>query len=185
MFKKIFITLLFLNFMAVDYSYASNNSAKKLAIPKVILQLDAITIDRLVEDKIYIEITEYSNLHKAKEYRIPTYPKHWLIKDLPKLKNIELWQGAVNKLENIELVVSVVDNDFPPFDSDRPLGSVKLKLENKHNLININWDSANFKEPIQIEKISHTKSPNHVKFKMKNQNSEYIIGFVVKVINLD
>jgi hypothetical protein len=51
-------------------------------------------------------------VNKPKEYRIPSYPKHWLAQDFPKLKNTTLWQGKINSIENKELVISLVNNSF-------------------------------------------------------------------------
>lgn len=180
MLKKFFITLLFFNFLIINCLYAKNNLEKRSngSNPaKIILKLKSITVNKLVKDKVYIEITEYSNIAKSKEYRIPSYPKHWLAQDFTKLKNTTLWQGTINKLENKELVISLVNNYFPPLENDKPLGSIKLTLNNNKNKIGINWDNAKFKEAIQIEKIPNKNFPNYATFKMKNKKSEYIIEF--------
>ena len=179
--KFLFVLLVLLNFN-INYLYANDNTIKKSPQTEAILKLDTITVNKSVKDKIYMEITEYSNIARAREYRIPTYPKHWLVKDLPKLKNTVLWQGIVKQSENKELIISLVENDFPPLDSDEPLGSIKLILNNKNNKVNINWDNAGFKEPIQIQKVTDKQSPNHIKFKMKNKHNEYTIEFLV-IIN--
>lgn len=181
MLKKFFIALLFLNFIIINCLHAENNLEKKsnsTNSAKIILKLKSITVDKLVKDKIYIEITEYSNIAKPKEYRTPSYPKHWLAQDFSKLKNTILWQGTINKLETKELVISLVNNYFPPLENDKPLGSVKLTLNNnKKNKVDISWDNAKFKEAIQIEKISNKNFPNYATFKMKNKTSEYVIEF--------
>ena len=180
MLKKFFITLLFFNFIIINSLYAKNNLEKKSNDnnpAKIILKLKSITVNKLVKDKVYMEITEYSNVAKPKEYRIPSYPKHWLAQDFPKLKNTTLWQGTIDKIENKELVISLVNNYFPPLENDRPLGSIKLTLNNNKNKIGISWDNAKFKEAIQIEKISNKNFPNHATFNMKNKTSEYIVEF--------
>jgi len=181
MFKKtLFLLFVFLQCIILNCSHAHDSDFNNSNPTEVIVKLDAITVNKPVKDKIYIEITEYSSINKAKEYRIPTYPKHWLIKDLPKLKNTILWNGIIQDSENKKLIISLVDNDYPPLDSDQPLGSVKLTLTNKNDKINIDWDKAGFKEPINIQKISSSDGSEHVTFKMQSKRSEYTVGFFVK-----
>ena len=181
MFKKtLFLLFVFLQCIILNCSHAHDSDFNNSNPTEVIVKLDAITVNKPVKDKIYIEITEYSSINKAKEYRIPSYPKHWLIKDLPKLKNTTLWKGTIQDSENKKLIISLVDNDFPPLDSDQPLGSVKLTLTNKNDKINIDWDKAGFKEPINIQKIASNDGSDHVIFKMQGKRSEYTVGFFVK-----
>lgn len=134
-----------------------------------------------LKDKICLQITEYSNLNEAKEYRIPSYPKHWLHRDLFKLRNIMLWQGVVESLESKDLILSLVETNFLPLNSDKSLGSIKLKLDNKDpdQNLKIFWDKAGFKERTKIRKIINKKCSNYVVFYMEGKNSNYVISFYV------
>ena len=133
-----------------------NNEANINSNVEVKVYLDAIKLNKSIkqENKVYLQITEYSNLTQAKEHRIPTYPKHWLQRDLLKLKNIILWKGVVESLETKRLIISLVDNEFISLRGDESLGSVKLILDNQNQeqKINIVWEKAGFKEPVQIKK---------------------------------
>ena len=132
------------------------------------------------KNRIYMQVTEYSNINRPKEYRIPTYPKHWLQQDFLKITDIRLWKGLVKSREKKELIISLIENEFPPLDSDEDLGSIKLVLDNQaqnDQKIKIIWDKANFKEPIQIKKIISKDSPHYVTFNMQGKNSDYTLSF--------
>ena len=189
--KKLLLWLIILTCIAVNAEHInsvdnSNNEANINPNVEVKVYLDAIKLNSSTkpENKIYIQITEYSNIHHAKEHRIPTYPKHWLQRDLLKLKNIILWQGVVESLETKKLVISLVENEFISLRGDESLGSVKLILDNQdqeqNQKINITWDKAGFKEPIQIKKIINKKLPNHIAFQMQGKHSDYLVKFYVK-----
>ena len=161
-----------------------NNEANINSNVEVKVYLDTIKLNKSIkqENKVYLQITEYSNLTQAKEHRIPTYPKHWLQRDLLKLKNIILWKGVVESLETKRLIISLVDNEFISLRGDESLGSVKLILDNQNQeqKINIVWEKAGFKEPVQIKKIIDQKQPNHVAFTMHGKHSDYLVRFYVK-----
>lgn len=161
-----------------------NNEANINSNVEVKVYLDTIKLNKSIkqENKVYLQITEYSNLTQAKEHRIPTYPKHWLQRDLLKLKNIILWKGVVESLETKRLIISLVDNEFISLRGDESLGSVKLILDNQNQeqKINIIWEKAGFKEPVQIKKIIDQQHPNHVAFIMHGKHSDYLVRFYVK-----
>lgn len=170
--------------------FAINNISDATNINPIIetkLYLEDIIVttnvnNKKYKDKIYIQITEYSDIKHAKEYRIPMYPKHWLQQDLLKLKNILLWHNLVESLESKKLIISLVEQEFQPLESDQSLGSIKLILDNKNQgkKMRINWDVAGFKEKIQIKKIINKKSPNTIMFNMQGKNGDYIVKFYVK-----
>jgi len=192
MFKKfLLLWLIILTCVTVNADNISNidnsdNEANVNPNVEVKVYLDEIKLNKATkpENKIYIQITEYSNISHAKEHRIPTYPKHWLKRDLLKLKNIILWQGVVESLETKQLIISLVENEFISLRGDESLGSIKLILDNQNQdqnqKINIAWDNAGFKEPIQIKKIINKKLPNHIVFQMQGKHSDYLVKFYVK-----
>lgn len=149
---------LYLEYIKIDTKY--NNTIKKH------------------KDRLYIQVTEYSDITPSKEYRIPMYPKHWLANDLAKLKNILLWQNTIESCENKKLIISLIDQEFPPLENDQSLGSVKLVLCNKNSKkLQVNWDAAGFKENVQIKKIFNKKSPNTIIFSMQGKNGDYLVKF--------
>lgn len=181
MVKKLLLYLIFLT--ATELSTASIDSNINPNI-ELKIYLDAIKVNKPIKpkDKIYIQVTEYSNIYKPKEHRIPAYPKHWLQRELSGLKNILLWHGVVESLEKKELIISLIEQELLPLNSDEPLGSVKLIMDNKHQgqKMLINWEQAGLKENVNIKKIkTKTKSTktSQVIFEMQGKNSNYLIKF--------
>jgi len=111
-----------------------NNNPATIKLYLEYIKIDTKNNDPIKKHKnrLYIQITEYSDIKHSKEYRIPMYPKHWLAKDLAKLNKILLWQNTIDSCENKKLIISLIDQEFPPLENDQSLGSVKLVLNNNN-----------------------------------------------------
>ncbi len=132
----------------------TKNTAKKAADSKkpvnttpVILTLEDIqvikTAAHLSGDEIYVNITEYSSVDKPAMHRIPEYPSHWLSKYIDKVKDVTLWQKPIQDEESVELIISVVESDAPPWDVDDLIGSVKLKVYIEKGKLEQEWSIPN------------------------------------------
>lgn len=177
--KILLLALVWLISLNKSFAVINNNPAT------VKLYLEYIKIDSSYnntstkhKNRLYIQVTEYSDIKHSQEYRIPMYPKHWLIKDLSKLKNILLWKNNIDFCENKKIIISLIDQAFPPLDNDQSLGSVKLILHNKKSRrLQVTWDAAGFKEDVQIKKIFNKKSPNTITFSMQSKQGSYLLKF--------
>jgi hypothetical protein len=122
------------------------NSAKTHTTP-VILTLEKIEVVRTAEnlsgDQVYVNITEYSSIDKPTMHRIPEYPSHWLSKYIDKVKNVPLWNKPIKDAESVELIISVVESDAPPWDVDDLIGSVKLKVYIEKGKLEQEWSIPN------------------------------------------
>ena len=113
----------------------------------VILMLENIevvkTAEHLSADDIYVNITEYSSVDKPAMHRIPEYPSHWLSKFASKIKQVSLWKKSIQDGESVELIISVIESDAPPWDVDDLIGSVKLKVYMEKGKLQQEWSIPN------------------------------------------
>lgn len=125
----------------------SADSTKPAHTTPVVLTLEDIqvvkTAAHLSGDEIYVNITEYSSVDKPAMHRIPEYPSHWLSKYIDKVKDVTLWQKPIQDEESVELIISVVESDAPPWDVDDLIGSVKLKVYIEKGKLEQEWSIPN------------------------------------------
>lgn len=182
----------------------TKNTAKKTADAKkpvhttpVILTLEDIqvikTAAHLSGDEIYVNITEYSSIDKPAMHRIPDYPSHWLSKYIDKVKDITLWQKPIQDGESVELIISVVESDAPPWDVDDLIGSVKLKVYIEKGKLEQEWsipnkaivksegekghfvltgDGAEYKISLKLKLNKHPEADKNNKDKDKNKEQD-------------
>jgi hypothetical protein len=122
-------------------------TSEKIHATSVLLTLEKIEVVRTAEDlsgdQVYVNITEYSSMDKPTMHRVPEYPSHWLSKYIDKVKNIPLWNKPIKDAESVELIISVVESDAPPWDVDDLIGSVKLKVYIEKGKLEQEWSIPN------------------------------------------
>jgi hypothetical protein len=126
---------------------AKNSSSLSAHTTPVSLILENIQIVKKSEEssseEIYMNITEYSSVDKPSMHRVPEYPSHWLSKFSDKIKDIPIWNKSIQDGESVELIISVVESDAPPWDVDDLIGSVKLKVYIEKGKLEQEWSIPN------------------------------------------
>ena len=135
------------------------------------------TADKSV-DELFFNIRQYSNLKSKREGRIPAYPKHWLSKQLPSLKNVILWKGKIAQGESLKLVFSLMEQDSPPWDPDDAIGAVEVNLLNQSGRLKSQWTVPKFGKNIEIVEI--VKRTVHPQYIFRGANSRYNVAFSVE-----
>lgn len=145
---------------------------------KLVVKLDAIERIHAQEqqgDELYFSVTEYSTTGKADHYQVPDFPTHWLSEHLSKVHDVVLWQRPLEKDEAVELIISLVERDVPPWNVDDLFGSVKLKLK---------WEGTQLKKEWSIPNQSNTtKVDDHVNaFSLTGDEGEYHLVLKVEEV---
>ncbi len=91
------------------------------------------------KDEIYLTITEFSSTGKNRHYTIPQYPITWPQAALPQVKDLSVWKNTLAPGESAEIVVSVVEHDVPPWNTDDLVGTMKLRLKNTNGQLQHEW----------------------------------------------
>lgn len=153
------------------------SSAKTLPVSVKLAEIKAEKTSEKKGDELYFHVTKYSNLGHSVESRIPIFPEHWLSKQLNKVKNVEIWKGSLKEGESIKLIISLLDQDLPPWDADDLLGSAQLMLSNQKGKLKTEWVVPVFEETEEVEMLKPGK-PQHYLF--KGAGSLYDVAFSVE-----
>ncbi len=123
-------------------------------------------------DELYFSVTEYSSTKSSDHYQVPDFPTHWLSAYLDQVKNVNLWEKELQPDEAIQLIISLVERDVPPWNVDDLIGTVKLKLKWKNNLLSKEWSIPNQENTARVPDTTNT-------FKLTGDEGQYRI--VLKV----
>lgn len=109
--------------------YAGHVLAQNEELTVKLHSLDVIKTQEKGGDELFISVSEFPVKGKAVHYQIPSYPTHWLSKYAGNVKDIVLWNKKSNTCEPAELMFTLVEEDFEPWNMDDSIGSVALKVE--------------------------------------------------------
>lgn len=117
-------------------------------------------------DELYFSITEFPAQGKASHYQIPSFPAHWLSSHLANVKDVMLWQKTLQKCEPTEVLISLVEEDLPPWNPNDLLGSVQLKISCDNGKLVQSWSIPN---PEITSQVNHDTVYSFEGEKMKYQ----------------
>ena len=99
---------------------------------EITLKLKSLSVIKQQEsggDELYISVTEYPAKGTPVHYQVPSFPTHWLSKYLVNVKDIVIWKKNSVQCTPADLLITLVEEDFEPWNMDDSLGSVALKVE--------------------------------------------------------
>lgn len=133
--------------LSVGLCFIACNSlyAKEFSI--VLHSIEAIKVQEQKGDELYLHLTEYPQDAKPTLARFPDFPGYWLSKNLANVKDVVIYTSSINKDKITEIIVSLIEQDLPPWAPDDHLGSIKLKLKNNNDLLEVNWESKQYNDP--------------------------------------
>ncbi len=106
------------------------------------IQLDKIEPLKVVEkvgDEIYVGITEFNSNGKNSYYTIPQSPVYWPSESLTQIHSLQVWQGKLIDAQSTEVIISLIEQDTPPWDLDDLIGVVKVKMINQAGKLSYQW----------------------------------------------
>lgn len=70
----------------------------------------------------------------------PSSPRlYWIAKGLKQVKNIPLWTKDLKPGQGVQLVISIMEHDMPPWNLDDLIGSLKIDIGNQNGKIDAKW----------------------------------------------
>ncbi len=163
-------------FFFLMFFMAMGLHAKELT---AVVKLSNIKVEKSSDrggDEFYFNITYYSSLGHSKNIRIPESPTHWLSQHVETVKDINLWTGTLAEGEEVRLILSIVEQDYPPWDPDDLIGGVELILKNEKGKLKKKWDVPTFEERVEVEM---KKPGNPQTFIFKGDEALYDVAFIV------
>ncbi len=155
------ITLSVCNFAATAKSVKPNVS---------MIHLKAIKTAEKNGDELYLAVTAYPSDGQPTHYQIPKYPLHWPSAKLDSLKNIKIWQDKLKPGQAVTLIVSLLEQDSPPWNTDDLIGTVRIRMKNKDGQLETSWSMPNRVDaPVSVM----TKKGRAEKFDLLGEGSNY------------
>lgn len=151
--------------------------AKEVSILLKLVDIKAEKTSEAAGDELYFDITQYPNLGRPRSDRIPLYPLHWVSNQLSQAKNVILWEGSLAEGESIKLILSLVEQDNPPWDMDDLLGSAELVLANYQGKLKKEWSIPSF---VTAKTVEMKKKASPQRYIFKGDNSRYDVALVVE-----
>jgi len=146
-------------------------SDSQLSLHLATLQAEAITEER--GDEVYLSISKYSNKNPPEEFRVPSKPLNWFFKKMDSIKNINLWEGKISEDETLKLVISVVEQDIPPWDVDDLIGTVQVNIQYaKSDRPQVTWMIPKMDGQPEIDDLGPVQDHGR-HYVLRGENSKY------------
>ena len=149
------------------------NSIKKVSL--VLKKITAIKTSEKGNDELFFDVLEFGSNRKPKHFHVPSHPHHWPSFILNKIKDITLWQGALNEAGDVNIIVSLLEKDMPPWSLNDLIGSFKINITIKDKepqfilaQQEVNYSASQFSGKFQKELI------------LSGDDGEYKISIVMK-----
>lgn len=154
-------------------TYAATNHTVH---PKIeLLRIKAIQTTEKNGDELYFGITVYGTKKKPYRYQIPKYPMYWASQKLNNLSKVSLWQGVLDDGESVNLVISLMEQDTPPWNTDDLIGVISVHMKNQQGKITYSWRMPNRVDPVVT--VTSKYGPAQ-KFELLGDSSRYELYFL-------
>ena len=155
-------------------SVTNNIYAVPTKVSLILSNIKALSVSEKTGEEVYFTMTHYSNIYRPKQDRIPIFPTHWLSMHLPTIKDLTLWEYNLQDDEAIQLIVSLIEHDTPPWNLDDHIGSIKITLVNENNQIKTIWGEPDYSDQTTVNKISNGNNPEYI---LRSDASQYNLNF--------
>lgn len=155
---------------------AAAQAEEALQLKLIHLQAEALSEEN--GDEVYISVTKYSNLNRPEEFRIPSSPDNWFFKRLTEANNVTLWQGSLAKGEEIKLMISIVEQDFPPWGVDDLIGTLQVMLKEVKGRLVEEWSIPKMDGQPKIEDRGPVSGKGR-RYVLHGDNSRYEAELIV------
>jgi len=171
--------VLALGILCLSLSFPCFAASKHVLHPAVyMLRLKVIKTAEKNGDELYVGVTVYPSKAKPTHTQVPKYPLHWLSKHLDKLKRVKLWDGEVQEGHSVTLILSLIEQDTPPWDTDDLIGSVRIRLKNNRGHLETSWSMPNRVDaPVSV----YSKYGRAEKFVLLGEGSNYEMFLALKL----
>ncbi|CAM4454779.1 MAG: hypothetical protein LEGION0398_MBIBDBAK_00050 [Legionellaceae bacterium] len=143
----------------------------KVMQPMLVLEsIKSIKATEETGDEIYLNITSYLPNGKTHSINKPLSPSAWSTKNLSQLKDLSLWSHPLAEGEAADIILTLAEQDNPPFDPDDLLGVVQLKLMNTKQGLKILWS---VKEGLLKKDIKQLNDKTVQKMLLTGSNGAY------------
>jgi len=163
----------YLVYGSIIFLLSYNVHASSITAIVKLKEIKALKVSEASGDEVYFTVTHYSNRGVSDHQRVPHFPHYWLSRHLTAVHDVILWKQEILLEEAIQIILSLVEHDAPPFNVDDHLGSIKLILQNNQGQLVSKWMKADFTDQPLVSALSE-KLPA---YNFKTDHGEYMVTF--------
>ena len=146
--------------------------AKSLYPTVRLLKIEAVKAQEQGGDELYLHLTEYRSDGKSSISTFPARPTYWPSEHLDKVKNVKIWDSKLNKGESVEVIISLLEQDFHPWNTDDLVGTIKLRIKNNNDKLESNWSMPNRADAPDVVNTKHGLAQ---RFTLIGDNFKYVM----------
>jgi len=94
-------------------------------------------------DELYFHLHIYPSYKEHYSLRIPEVPKIWRSQKLKEVTNVPIFEESIPEGGTVNVVISLMEKDDPPFDSDDLLGVITAHFKNDQGKLKSLWSIPN------------------------------------------
>lgn len=164
-------SLIFLTIVASITHQVLAEATVKIPCRVSLEKIELIQSSEKSGDELYVMVTAYPKNQQPSQSRTPIFPTHWLSKHLAALKDVSIWEAELAEGDSIQLVLTLLEHDVPPWNIDDLIGSAKVILMNQKGKITSKWSIPEYQD---LPKIIQEQASV---FRFKGEQSEYVVRF--------
>lgn len=159
-------------------SLVSATADKGLPVGVNLVKLATVKPSERGGDELYMNVTVYPSQGHSQNFQVPDFPLHWLSKHVDKINNLNLWAGALKTGESVNIVLSLIEQDAPPFNPDDLVGTVNVFIKNDNGQLISTWKLPNRSDakPVEMSELGKQES-----FTFTGEDSTYDATFAMAV----
>ncbi len=153
-------------------------AAKRELTPILILNhIKTIEVEEKAGDELYFDISVYRAKRPTEYLRVPKRPFHWLSQLTGQYSEVKLWSQPLKEGERTTLIVSLIEADSAPLNSDDLIGVMKVQLKNEGGVLRAHWTMPNHVKGT----ITTEKHGGHIqKFVLNGEGARYEVQLSLK-----
>lgn len=124
------------------------------------------------KDELFFSISNYPSDGEPNISRVPMFPLHWSDNKLDEVTGVKLWQGQIADKQSVLLILSLIEQDLPPWNTNEHVGSAKLKILNTASGPQVTWGQPDFHDQPQVKQQGKLPS-----YRMYGAGGEYQVEF--------
>jgi len=157
--------------------FAIGVQAKTLHPVIKLLKFEEVTTQEKRGEELFLHVTEYHSHGLSSSKTIPSHPTFWPSEHLKKVKNVKIWEGDVKEGDSVIVLISAMEKDFHPWNTDDIIGTVRARIRNENGRLTVNWSMPNRADsPDEIR----TKYGVAQKFTLIGNGNKYILYLILK-----
>jgi hypothetical protein len=123
-------------------------------------------------DQLYFYVLENRKDQDLEDRTMPAFPFSYTKKNIKEFESVLLWRDEVAKNNQVDMTVSLLEREAPPWFQDDVMGIVSLNIKNDADKIKVKWKneencSIDSTSKSDVKKITIQRDAGQYKIKLR------------------